>query len=567
MANNIIDLSHLSEEEISGSSKKEPLDMSNLSEDEILGNIKQDNKSDISQIESGLRGAAEGATLGFADELYGAGGAGKEALTGNVSNIQDLVNQYTQYRDSARKAQEEARLANPNSFMAGEVASSFVPGGAIASTLKGLKGVSKAAALGGSLSGITNVGKSEELDANTLPNAAESAMAGATIGAGLSQVGPKLGTAIGAGLGYSNIESDDSSLEALGKTAGGAALGLGIGKSNVAEGTANLGLNKFSDELKNRSEVARNLSKLFERSKETGKYYGGGEESPIGKLISEDVRKASTTLLDTTRDLKSQANKIYNEISTANNIPDREKAVEMLNKIRTEFSSNPISTTDVEFKDKILGELDDLILGKMKDSNVSSPISLKDIRNVSENIEKYGSKFPEAYDVSGKLRKSIPELAGENKDKLLEANKLYETSQKIPEQLKKNTESFLKNYDVNDLNSKQVLDKLIKKSATDAPTKELLDQSISYIEQVDKGKAAMIRDAISNSQKDVEANKIASGLVDVTTPGANVVTRQIIQGAGAPIASSLGVISKKIESFEPTMGSNISNTVDRKSVV
>ena len=88
---------------------------------------------EVSQTESVLRGAAQGATFGFADELAGAAGVIKrlpEALDKGVKTV------YEQERDISREAYKEAERVNPKSYLAGEVggslATAVIPGMAAA---------------------------------------------------------------------------------------------------------------------------------------------------------------------------------------------------------------------------------------------------------------------------------------------------------------------------------------------------------------------------------------------------------------------------------------------------
>ena len=127
-----------------------------------------------------VRGAAQGGSLGFADELYGAGasvwddmraafGYGPMAQNpvqpvfdefGRVANADEINaaawKNYEQYRDSYRAADAAAQEQNPYSYGAGEftgaVGTAFVPG---AGMVKGVQ-VAKAAANAPRLARLTN---------------------------------------------------------------------------------------------------------------------------------------------------------------------------------------------------------------------------------------------------------------------------------------------------------------------------------------------------------------------------------------------------------------------------
>jgi hypothetical protein len=124
---------------------------------------------EFSKTRSVLRGAGQGLTLGFADEITGALEAvGGSLKKGSFDKFTDL---YRQSRDEARQLNREAQEANPMSYFAGEiggsVASSFVPGGVVAkglglaaNTARGAsiaRGIGNAALMGG----VSSLGASE----------------------------------------------------------------------------------------------------------------------------------------------------------------------------------------------------------------------------------------------------------------------------------------------------------------------------------------------------------------------------------------------------------------------
>ena len=140
-----------------------------------------------SMTESGLRGAAQGATLGFADELTGVGEALLDTIRGKEGKFGDL---YRKHRDESRREYDLAKADNPWSYGAGEfgggAATMIVPG------LNAAKGASVLniagkAALSGGLYGIGDT------KADTLSGIAEEAGKGAALGF----AGGALGSAVG----------------------------------------------------------------------------------------------------------------------------------------------------------------------------------------------------------------------------------------------------------------------------------------------------------------------------------------------------------------------------------
>lgn len=133
-----------------------------------------------SQLESSLRGAAQGAFFGFADEAT----AAAEALFSDKS--------YDQARDESRAAYDAAQAANPATFMAGNIggslATSFIPGLGVLNAAKGATTAGRvgiAAAQGG----LSALGSSKA--ENALEMARDTAIGGAT-GAAFQGIGEKV---------------------------------------------------------------------------------------------------------------------------------------------------------------------------------------------------------------------------------------------------------------------------------------------------------------------------------------------------------------------------------------
>ena len=167
----------------------------------------------ISKLESGARGAAQGASMGFADELAGTGRAIYEDMknivqgnidpnakkpiydeNGNVTNPRDLDGNYKQYRDESRAQFKQAQEANPKTYggtqIAGALATALVPG-------LGEMNLAKAAGLGA----VQGLGDSESESASGL-------VADTALGAGVGAITHGAFTGLGAGaraFGNSNV--------------------------------------------------------------------------------------------------------------------------------------------------------------------------------------------------------------------------------------------------------------------------------------------------------------------------------------------------------------------------
>lgn len=143
----------------------------------------------VTELESGLIGAGEGASLGFMDEALGAAvnpvGAAKTLANkfGGEFNDKD-VEEYLKWRDATRKVSKTAEEANPKSFMAGNL------GGGIATSLL-IPG-----------SGITNLaaqGAAQGIGSSEGDTAVDLAIAGGA-GAGIGAIAGKGGELLEQGV-------------------------------------------------------------------------------------------------------------------------------------------------------------------------------------------------------------------------------------------------------------------------------------------------------------------------------------------------------------------------------
>ena len=156
-----------------------------------------------SRLESGARGALQGATLGFSDEIVGGLAAAGGALLGDF-NISD---NYARARDTIRGGDRRAQAANPGSFLAGEIA------GGVALPF----GVAKAATK------LPQMGQTLARVAGLTPEATQAASLGQRVGQGAT-MGAAYGGLYGAGMSEAD-NAGDLTLDAL----IGAGTGLVVG--------------------------------------------------------------------------------------------------------------------------------------------------------------------------------------------------------------------------------------------------------------------------------------------------------------------------------------------------
>jgi|GEM_PF-3233649 len=161
-----------------------------------------------SAFESGLRGAAQSATLGFADEIAGSGEALYDKLKGDPRAIMDL---YRQHRDESRENFEKAKEANPASYFTGELI-----GSAPAALIPG-SGIAKAVGLGGTMGlGMSNA----DLTEGELGRASLDTAVGGIAGAGAHKLAefaaPKISAAINSGKQFAAKSAKKAISAALG---------------------------------------------------------------------------------------------------------------------------------------------------------------------------------------------------------------------------------------------------------------------------------------------------------------------------------------------------------------
>jgi hypothetical protein len=143
----------------------------------------------ITKSDSALRGAAQGASLGFADEATGAVEAAGKTLFGD-EKMADLPANYAKHRDESRANYKAAEEANPWSYRGGELGGGLASGIATGGLGAGIKG---AAALGA----VSGLGAGE----GDLSDQALSTAKGAGIGAVAGAVGKGIGKVLDGSAG------------------------------------------------------------------------------------------------------------------------------------------------------------------------------------------------------------------------------------------------------------------------------------------------------------------------------------------------------------------------------
>ncbi len=210
-------------------------------------------KPGVSRLESAGRGAIQGATFGFGDEIYGGVKGAYDALTSDKS----LADAYAENRDAVRSANKAAQEANPGSYLAGEVAGGIaVPVGAAAS------GVRLGTRLGG--------------EALTLgQRAAQGARAGAGVGAAY-------------GLGTAEGDIPTQAIETAKGAIAGAAMGGVAAPVIDAAGAVARGVGA---QFRPREAAASKVVEALERDQKGG-------QRLLNRLLSSAHADADTMIMD-----------------------------------------------------------------------------------------------------------------------------------------------------------------------------------------------------------------------------------------------------------------------------
>ncbi len=197
----------------------------------------------VSKLESGIRGAAQGLSMGFADELAGAARSAYEVATTD-KNLSEIKNLYGKYRDLERAKYKEAEQANPKTYMASEIGA-------------GILGPNPFAKLGAIKGGITagatyalgsSEGQTAKQQAKDVAQGAGFGGVGGAVGEGISHV---IGKTIPEALSKGKISAGDTALNILKVPKPMLEKELGAGGGLILEGDFRKGIGQAAlDKLK-----------------------------------------------------------------------------------------------------------------------------------------------------------------------------------------------------------------------------------------------------------------------------------------------------------------------------
>jgi hypothetical protein len=316
--------------------------------------------------DSFMKGAEQGVTLGFADELAGGIQSGLESLVKfgipgilpeGISKTPQQVNQdllsqgftgddltrstYESARDLARQDYKEAERSNPGSYIGGNIT-----GGALTAIIPGGVGAKIMSPLGEAAQGASALTKATQIAKNALP-------VGAAIGLGTSEAEKpvELGLDVASGALLSGVVGGGLNLAGQGLTAGKDSLGnlitskaptIARAYEKGKEGVNTLS-KQFGDSVNKRiGEFTETVSKPFiEKRKEIIKrndlLSSKNDEiiSEVGKQltnVNDEISKLKTNLSQTKLDKIEKAKLGYGQQLT-------NKLLDVKNKIKTTYDT------------------------------------------------------------------------------------------------------------------------------------------------------------------------------------------------------------------------------------
>lgn len=383
--------------------------------------------SNVSKLESGVRGAAQGASLGFADEVTGLSEAAIDWIN---SNPESFMDNYKKHRDESRVNYKSAQDANPYTYGTGEI------GGSVATALVPGLNVAKGASLGArvaanaALGGVAGLGLS---DANNAIDLTKDTATGAALAGGMSYGIDKALPVLKQGAQYLSGKASEFSDEAV-KKAGKGIFGVDekatenyLQNSKRVNNAHSMG--ELADAVLNKSDEGSALNELRKKTSElsTDSWNKLNKENGIPKL---DIL---TAIDDTQNGLLVDGNVIGKSQERAyNTLKDLSKQIKNLpDDVNEGTLKRLIQTLDenINWNNPEMGPTNDAIKNirtfidqRLKTQNTGYKDAMSKVEDVTKATQQVKSVFenrlnPENYD---KFNKQVKNLV--NKDDMSAAN-------------------------------------------------------------------------------------------------------------------------------------------------
>jgi hypothetical protein len=321
---------------------------------------------EISQLESAIRGGAQGLTFGFPDE---ATAALERLVTGKP---------YEQALQESRQAYKQAQEANPITYTGSEIAGgvlpALIPGVGQAAT--GAK-LGRLAAMGAGTGALSGLGYSE---GKTAGEVAKDVAIGTALGGGLSVLGSKLFPKK-LQSEISKKASETVSKEASAKT-GQTVTQATVGQAAKKEG---IPLQELEKSLQNaKAAYQEDLGAKLSQADELISVLTGKKESLINFLRQNPEKSKQIAEITNTVQSSDELARILTEYATKN--PTRRQGIEAATKGKTILQESNIKISNQDIFN-ILDQSRSRIIDKNK-LGISTPLNLaqKEIEYISDKI-------------------------------------------------------------------------------------------------------------------------------------------------------------------------------------
>jgi hypothetical protein len=293
-----------------------------LAQNRSLAGATGDN--DASQtFKDAMRGVAQGASLGFADELAGGAEALGDTLSGKT-DLENFMDAYRKHRDESRDLYKQAQERSPNAFLVGNIAGGVAPALLSGGGTAGAEGLMAALKTGAAAGALTGLGDSQaDITKGDVGGALKDAAEGAAGGA-------VAGGAIHAGIG--------------------AAKGIGSGLKSLGDLLADTNL--AQDVSKSYKYGKQGVNLVTKEGLEAAEQGARDAAKSVGFGSREALQDAGTNIGKAKAAIKASGKKI----DVSDQIDDIKTLIDRLKK-----SDNPDAIKDVN---KLQSYLDNLLLGK-----------------------------------------------------------------------------------------------------------------------------------------------------------------------------------------------------------
>ena len=295
---------------------KDSIQKEELSQDSSWKNTIKPETTEPSRTEAALRGAGQGLSLGFADELAGLGEAGYKAVTGR-EDYNDFMQNYKKHRDESRSNFEAAEKAHPGFYRGGELTGgltgfALAPGGTLAKL--------------GAMGAAGSLGQEKDINSDTalpaLGRAATSGAANAAFGAALGKLGAsgpigRLAAGAGAGAATGAALTEDPDNRARNAMIGGVLGATPVAVGGLASMYGSTPTGKIASMAYNtgenlaRPEVQKGLNREITEAGEKGGSDLFNTAMDMFKQKAELIKQNSDKQIDP-NEFKSQAEKAIN---------------------------------------------------------------------------------------------------------------------------------------------------------------------------------------------------------------------------------------------------------------